>query len=82
MDNAAVKLELLERLASIRDENVIRQIMDLLKKTFPQAMEEDQDLTDEEIAELEAQRADHHNGRTKSYTADESIRMMREGFKG
>ncbi len=82
MDNAAIKLELLERLASIRDENMIRQIVDLLKKSFPQAMEEDEDFTDEEIAELEAQRADHLSGKTKSYTAEESIRMMREGFKG
>jgi hypothetical protein len=82
MDNAAIKLELLERLASIRDENLIRQIVDLLKRSFPQAMEADEDFTEEEIAELEAQRTDHLNGKTASYTADESIRMMREGFKG
>lgn len=81
MDNAAIKLELLERLASIRDENLIRQIVDLLKRSFPQAMEVDEDFTDAETAELEAQRADHLNGKTASYTADESIRMMREGFK-
>lgn len=81
MENAALKLELLERLASIRDENMIRQIVDLLKKSFPQAMEEHEDFTDEEIAELEAQRADHLSGKTKSYTAEGSIRMMREGSK-
>lgn len=82
MDNAAIKLELLERLASIRDENLIKQIVDLLKKSFPQAMVADEDFTDEEIAELEAQRADHLNGKTASYSADGSIRMMREGLKG
>lgn len=82
MDNAAIKLELLERLASIKDEDVIRRIMELLKKTFPQAMEEDPDFSDEELTELEAQRADHLSGKSKSYTAEESIRMMREGFKG
>jgi hypothetical protein len=82
MDNAAIKLELLERLASIRDENTIRQIAELLKKSFPQAMEQEKDFTDEEIAELETQRADHMSGRTRSFTAEESIRMMREGFKG
>jgi hypothetical protein len=77
MENAAIKLELLERLASIQDENMIRQIVDLLKKSFPQAMEED--FTEEEIAELEAQRSDHLSGKTQSYTAEESIRMIREG---
>jgi len=82
MDNASIKLELLERLASIRDENLIRQIVDLLRKSFPQAMEKDEDFTDEEIAELEAQRVDHMSGKTASYSADESIRMMRDGFKG
>ena len=82
MDNAAIKLELLERLAGIRDENLIKRIVDLLKEKFPQAMEAHEDFTDEEITELEAQRADHLNGKTASYTADESIRMMREGFNG
>ncbi|HQV51290.1 MAG: hypothetical protein IPI00_15875 [Flavobacteriales bacterium] len=72
----------MERLADIRDENMIKQIVDLLKKTFPQAMEQDEDFTDKEIAELEAQRTDHLSGKTKSYTAEESIRMIREGFKG
>jgi hypothetical protein len=82
MDPAAIKLELLERLASIRDENVIRQMVELLKKSFPQAMQGDDDFTEEEITELEAQRADHLSGKSASYSADESIRMMREGFNG
>ena len=82
MDSAAIKLELLERLAGIRDEHMIKQIADLLKKTFPQAMQQEEEFTEEEIAELEAQHADHLSGKIKSYTAEESIRMIREGFKG
>ncbi len=39
-------------------------------------------FTEDEITELEIQRADHLTGRSKSYSADESIRMVREGFKG
>lgn len=82
MDPSAIKLELLERLVSIRDENVIRQMVELLKKSFPQAMNADDDFTEEEIAELEAQRADHLSGKTVSYSPEDSIRMMREGFNG
>lgn len=81
MENAAIKLELLERLASIRDENMIRQIMDLLKKSFPEAMEEDEDFTDEEVAELDTQRADRISGKVKFISEEESIRMIRTGRK-
>lgn len=82
MDSGAIKLELLERLASIRDEAIIQQMAAMLKKAFPQVMEEGPDFTDEEIAELDQQRADHLSGKSKSYTAEESIRTIREGFKG
>jgi hypothetical protein len=82
MDIALKKLDLMQRLMLIWDEAALQRVATVIEKEVPEVVEEDEDFTDEEIAELDQQRADHLSGKTKSYTAEESIRMMREGFKG
>ncbi|HQW05327.1 MAG TPA: hypothetical protein PLV08_14915 [Flavobacteriales bacterium] len=42
----------------------------------------DEDLSDEEVAELDAQRADRISGKVKFIPEEESIRMIRAGRKG
>lgn len=81
MDTASIKLELLERLVNVRDERLIVQITELLKKSFPQVMEDDEDLTDEELVELERRRQRFISGESKPHSIEESMRLAREGFK-
>ncbi|HMN06421.1 MAG TPA: addiction module protein [Flavobacteriales bacterium] len=81
MDTTSIKLELLERLANLRDERLIVQITELLKKSFPQVMEDDEDLTEEELAELERRRQRYLSGESKPHSLEESMRLAREGFK-
>ncbi len=77
MDIALKKLDLMRRLMEIWDEAALQRVAKVIETEVPEV---DADFTDEEVAELEAQRADHLSGKTKSYTVEESIRMMREGF--
>lgn len=79
MNSAAIKLDMLERLASVKDDTIIKQMAALLKKTFPEVMtgDADDDITDEELAELDRRRARRLSGESKGYTAGESIRMLR-----
>ena len=44
-------------------------------------MEAGEDFSEEELAELEKQRADHLSGKSRSHTAEESLRMIRNGPK-
>lgn len=81
MDTASIKLELLERLVNVRDERLIVQITELLKKSFPQVMEDDEPLTDEELVELERRRQRFISGESKPHSIEESMRLAREGFK-
>lgn len=76
MDSAAIKLELMQQLLSISDEKTLRKVVNFFKKEV--AVEEDEDFTAEEIAELDRRRARRLSGEGKGYTAEESIRMLRE----
>lgn len=81
MDSAAIKLDLIERLAKVKDSALIQQISALLKKTYPEVMEDDDDISDEEYAAFEEQLAKRDRGEVKFHSEEESIRMIREGFK-
>lgn len=76
MDNATIKLYLLERLASVQDGALIRQIAAVLNKAFPEVME-----GDEEYAAFQEELAKRNSGEIRFYSEEESIRMIREGFK-
>lgn len=82
MDSAAVKLELLERLASVKDETIIQQMSDLLKKAFPQVMEEEDDITDEEYAAFDEVLAKRARGEVKFHTEEEFFELVRSSAKG
>lgn len=79
MDSAAIKLDMLERLASVRDETVIKRMAVMLRKAFPEVMtgDEDDGITDEEYAAFEEMRAKRLRGEVKFLTEKESMAEVR-----
>ncbi|MBX2973253.1 MAG: hypothetical protein KF797_09130 [Flavobacteriales bacterium] len=75
-----IRTEIIQLLGEERNTSILEAIRMLLRREEEEA-ETDEDFTAEELAELDAQRADHMSGRSRSYTEEESIRMIREGFK-
>ncbi|MCO5274278.1 MAG: hypothetical protein M9900_05095 [Flavobacteriales bacterium] len=74
MTSAAIKLELMERLASVKDEAVIKRIATMLRRAFPEVMAGDgDDITDEEYAAFEDMRAKRLRGEVKFLTEKESM---------
>lgn len=82
MDSAAVKLELLERLASVKDETIIQQMSDMLKKAFPEVMEEEDDITDEEYVAFEEVLVKRARGEIKFHTEEEFFKLVHSPVKG
>ncbi len=74
-----LQTEIIQLLREERNTGILEAIRMLLRREETEA---DVDFTAEELAELDAQRAEHLSGKSKSYSAEESIRMIREGFKG
>jgi hypothetical protein len=76
MDIAAMKLDLVQRLLSIWDEAALTRIAIAIEtEVFEEGGEED--LTEEEVLELDKRRARRLSGESKGYSAEESIRMLR-----
>ena len=73
-----LQTEIIQLLREERNTSILEAIRMLLRRA---EADTDEDFTAEELAELDAQRADHLSGKSKSYTAEESIRMIREGPK-
>ena len=63
------------------DEAALKRIGNAIETEIPEASGED-GYSDEEVAELDRRQARHLSGESRSYTREEAIRMMREGFKG
>jgi len=76
MDIAMKKLALVQRLLLIWDEAALQRVAKVIEKEAPEVEEED-DLTDEDIAKLDQRRAHRLSGESKGYTAEESIRLLR-----
>ncbi len=81
MDIAKVKLTLMERLMLVWDEASLKRIGNAIETEIPEELGED-DYSDEVIAELDRRQARHLSGESRSYTHEEAMRMMRDGFKG
>ncbi|MBX2972802.1 MAG: hypothetical protein KF797_06855 [Flavobacteriales bacterium] len=81
MDIASIKLTLMERLMLVWDEAALKRIGTAIETEIPEEVGA-VDYTDEEIAELDRRQARHLSGESRSYTQEEALRMMREGFKG
>jgi len=79
MDIAQLKLSLMERLMLVWDEAALKRLEKAIDSEVPA---EDDDMTDEEYAELERRRADRLSGKATSITAEESIRRLRAASKG
>lgn len=76
MDIALKKLALVQRLLSIWDEAALQRVAKVIEKEAPELGDEE-DLSDEDIAELDKRRARRLSGESKEYSAEESIRMLR-----
>lgn len=81
MDIAATKLELLQHLMSISDPKTLKRVAVFFKKEVPKAVEEEDDLTDEEVAELEKRFQDMVSGKVKGHSRAESNRLVRKAIK-
>ncbi|MBV6404476.1 MAG: hypothetical protein GFGODING_01228 [Flavobacteriales bacterium] len=81
MDVARIKLTLMERLMLVWDEASLKRIGDAIETEIP-AMAGEDDYADEEVAELDRRQARYLSGESKSYSHEEAIRKMREGFEG
>ena len=79
MNTIDLQTEIMQLLREERNTSILEAIRMLLRR---EEADTDEDFTAEELAELDAQRADHLSGKSRSYTEEESIRMIREGFKG
>lgn len=66
MNSAAIKLDMLERLAGIKDDAVIKRVAAMLRKSFPEVMAgngaEGNDISDKEYAAFEEMRAKRLRG--------------------
>ena len=79
MDIARLKLNLVERLMLIWDEASLQRLQKAIETEVPT---EEDEMSDEEYAELSERLAKQERGETKTYSAEESIRMIREGRAG
>lgn len=79
MDIATTKLELMRQLLSIADEKTLRKVASFFKKEV--AIEEDEDLSEEEMAELEGRFQDMVSGKVKPISEKDSIPMIRSAVK-
>ena len=81
MDIAATKLELMQHLMSISDEKILKRVAVFFKKEVPVVVEDDDDLTDEEVTELERRFQDMVSGKVKGHSRAESNRLVRKAVK-
>lgn len=72
-----IQAEIQQLLRKEKNITVLEAIRMLLRREESQ----EDDLSDEEVAELDAQRADRISGKVKFVGEEESIRMVRTGGK-
>jgi hypothetical protein len=75
-----LRAEIVQMIKDERDTTILEAIRTLLYK-LRQADEADDDLTDEEVAELEGRFQDMVSGKVKPISEKESIRMIRAAGK-
>ena len=80
MDSARIKLNLIQRLQLIWDEAALLRVQKAIDAEIPAELA-DEDLTDEELVELNERRNAHLRGEGRSYSRQEAIKLAQEGFK-
>lgn len=75
MSTSELKLSLLERLILVQDNGVLRRVKALLDNE-----ESSTELTDEDVAELEAIRTRVRSGEEEGYSMQEALRIAREAL--
>ncbi len=74
-------IELRSEIMQLLREESNTAVLEAIRMLLRREEAEKEEITDEELAELEAQRADRISGKTKFVSEEESIRMIREGGK-
>lgn len=78
MDIALKKLALMQRLLLIWDEAALQRVANVLEKEAPVAIDQDDDISDEEYAAFQEELAKCERGELNFHTREESMRMIRE----
>lgn len=71
MDIQLAKMELIEMLVNIQKESVLKKIKDILEKE-----QESDSLSEDDYKIIEARREKHLNGKSKSYTWNETRNIV------
>lgn len=80
MDSAAIKLEQMQQIMSIVDDKTLLKVVNFFKKEVV-ADEDEGHISDEEYAQFQEELAKRDRGEIRFYSEEESIRMVREGFR-
>lgn len=76
MDLATKKLELIQQLMLVSDEKILRRVAAFFKQEVPAS--EELDLGPAELEELDRRRAARLSGKSKGYTMEESLNMLKD----
>jgi hypothetical protein len=79
MDTSHIKLNLVQRLQLIWDEAALLRVQKAIEAEIPSEL--DDELTEEDLVELNARRDAHRRGEGRSFTREEALRLARTGFK-
>lgn len=77
MDIAPKKLDPMRRLMQIWDEGALQRVAKVIETEVPDVDEYD-DLSEEEISELDAEHARVSKGEGESYTIDQAMDLVRK----
>jgi len=78
MSASDLRMEIIELVREEQNTTVLEAIRMLLRR---QESDVDDDLSEQEVAELERRRARYLSGESKPMTAEESLRQAREGYE-
>ena len=78
MSASDLRMEIIELVREEQNTTVLEAIRMLLRR---QESDVDDDLSEQEVAELERRRARYLSGESKPTTAEESLRQAREGYE-
>lgn len=80
MDSARLKLDLIQRLQLIWDDAALLRVQKAIDAEIPAELWEDE-ITDKELAELNARRDAAQRGEGNGFTREEALRLARSGYK-
>ena len=80
MDSARLKLDLIQRLQLIWDDAALLRVQKAIDAEIPAELLEDE-ITDEELTELNARRDAARRGEGQGFSREEALRLARAGYE-